>query len=234
MINYNTQVRLEAAVSDFIKAKRMFTCGEIVSAVREQYPNLAERYGPMRDHIHSLYYNGRMGSDFAKTPVAFVSTVNGLVSAYVYHPKNTDPRKYTSHELRRLDSSEEVVGLMETGETPEVEDSLNAVPLRSPSVSLTGFPGIMYSIDESGQIVIGKSFTSQLVKTRLASLYALSERRRVTIVSAADSFSGNVTILTLDDEWNARVSQQIVRKSGLENKLLDVVVEDEAIYITAK
>ena len=108
----------------------------------------------------------------------------------------------------------------------------SVVPLRKPTV--TGAPEIVYSIDAAGQIVIGKDYTSQLVKTHLSSLYALAERKRVTLVNAADSHSANVTILTLDDNWNARVPQSTLSKAGLDGKRLTITVEDDAIYITEK
>lgn len=269
-LSYNTQVRLENAVNSFVEDRKMFTAGEIIAHVRSQTPTVPERYGPMRDHIHSLYYSGLMGDDYEKTSVAFPAS-KGIESAFVYHPDNVDPAKYESHETRKTFTvPNSGLNLPTTGlvaiaspanqgndlfanllsnsfpggstlrstsftvTSASNAGNLNAVPLRKPNSTLTGAPEIVYSIDAAGHIVIGKDYTSQLVNSHLASLYALAEHKRVTLVSAADSFSANVAILSLDDNWNVRIPQRSLSKAGLEGKRLTITVEDDAIYVTER
>ncbi len=255
MLNYNTQTRIEALVNEFVDDWKMFTAGEIVARFRENNPNDRERYAHLRDHIHQMFFNGDMGGDYKRTSVAF-PTSKGIEAAFVYHPDSVDPRKYESHETRKVPApvAPPAPALSHFGFSAENGDELPVslgdfhvrttvppvpptfvAPVPSPiNWKQAGEPEAAYTTDMLGQVVLGKDCTSKLVNSHFCSIYALAERKRVTLLGAADPLATNTTILTLDDNWSASIPLTVLMRAGLDGKPLTVTVEDDAIYLTEK
>lgn len=212
MIPYQTQLLLDDAVTRKVQSKDMFTAQEIVDFVKTDH-TLAEPYEDLREYVHSLYYAGRMGIGYKRHGITFDDGKGSMVSAYVYHPVFKNPDDYVSHRIRVPSPS-----IAATAQLPTF------------GIHLTGLPSVMYSVDECGQIVIGRHFTTQL-RLNGPSLFAISERKRVTILPEDDADFATEE-LTLDSDLNVRIPQSLLVDSRIKGNRLKIEVADDAIYVT--
>jgi hypothetical protein len=247
MLSYNTQLRIDATVADFIKANRMFTAAEIVAIVRAAHPGTRDRYAVMRDHIHALFFNVDMGEDYDRTSVAF-PTRKGLESAFVYHPADQNPAKYVSHEMRK----EAAVPAPMPAPNLSVADDLDWLPeeedvvVRPPAPSLrreTVRPSAptpqaqpQYMLDDKASVLLGREVTNRITSSHFSTLYATPSLGKVVLSNSSDGFNPYATSLLLDDNWTARIPHAVFAEAALNvNKLVVTVSEDDgAVHLTEK